>query len=188
MPVEDVLAVGMRLGDSGMQRATRLPQRELVRRQPLLSQAQPVSWSAMEKVRAQEGIPRASAFHARGSIARSVSTTLAEGVSFQSTGPMVCSRLPIIESIVPVRSARARPPMLNLPDASIVKIDCQINCVVGDCGNAAKISILRTAPQRGADLMLTPELALCGYHRRPPVAARFLSRLQRRARARLARE
>jgi NAD+ synthase (glutamine-hydrolysing) len=41
----------------------------------------------------------------------------------------------------------------------------QINPTVGDfCGNAAKINeYTRTARQRGADLILFPELAICGY-------------------------
>jgi len=41
----------------------------------------------------------------------------------------------------------------------------QINPTVGDfCGNAAKIiSYAREARQRGADLLLFPELAICGY-------------------------
>jgi NAD+ synthase/NAD+ synthase (glutamine-hydrolysing) len=50
--------------------------------------------------------------------------------------------------------------------ASIVKIAiAQINCVVGDlAGNAAKIlKYCADARAAGADLMLTPELALCGY-------------------------
>src|SRR3979490_3551123 len=50
--------------------------------------------------------------------------------------------------------------------ASIVKIAiAQINCVVGDlAGNAAKIfRYCDRARTAGADLMLTPELALCGY-------------------------
>lgn len=50
--------------------------------------------------------------------------------------------------------------------ASIVKIAiAQINCVVGDlAGNAAKIlKYSADARAAGADLMLTPELALCGY-------------------------
>src|SRR5258705_13661589 len=50
--------------------------------------------------------------------------------------------------------------------ASIVKIAiAQINCVVGDLdGNAAKIlRYCEKARAAGADLLLTPELALCGY-------------------------
>ena len=50
--------------------------------------------------------------------------------------------------------------------ASIVKIAiAQINCVVGDlAGNAAKIlRYCENARSAGADLVLTPELALCGY-------------------------
>jgi NAD+ synthase (glutamine-hydrolysing) len=50
--------------------------------------------------------------------------------------------------------------------ASMVKIAiAQINCIVGDlAGNAAKISkYCRDARAAGANLMLTPELALCGY-------------------------
>jgi NAD+ synthetase len=50
--------------------------------------------------------------------------------------------------------------------ASIVKIAiAQINCVVGDlAGNATKIlRYCERARAAGADLMLTPELALCGY-------------------------
>ncbi len=41
----------------------------------------------------------------------------------------------------------------------------QINCTVGDlAGNAARILAAAAAAQRlGADLLLTPELALCGY-------------------------
>src|SRR3954454_13819007 len=41
----------------------------------------------------------------------------------------------------------------------------QINPTVGDfCGNAAKIvEYTHTARQRGADLILFPELAICGY-------------------------
>src|SRR5262245_17898541 len=41
----------------------------------------------------------------------------------------------------------------------------QINCVVGDlAGNAAKIlRYCEDARAAGADLLLTPELALCGY-------------------------
>src|SRR5262245_49932107 len=49
---------------------------------------------------------------------------------------------------------------------SVVKIAiAQINCVVGDlAGNAAKIlRYCKDARAAGADLMLTPELALCGY-------------------------
>jgi len=50
--------------------------------------------------------------------------------------------------------------------ASIVKIAiAQINCVVGDlAGNANKIlGYCERARTAGADVMLTPELALCGY-------------------------
>ena len=50
--------------------------------------------------------------------------------------------------------------------ASIVKIAiAQINCVVGDlAGNTSKIlRYCERARVAGADLMLTPELALCGY-------------------------
>src|SRR6266513_2210114 len=50
--------------------------------------------------------------------------------------------------------------------ASIVKIAiAQINCVVGDlAGNGAKIlRYCERARTAGAALMLTPELALCGY-------------------------
>ncbi|HMH19583.1 MAG TPA: NAD+ synthase [Burkholderiales bacterium] len=50
--------------------------------------------------------------------------------------------------------------------ASIVKIAiAQINCVVGDlAGNSAKIlHYCERARIAGADLVLTPELALCGY-------------------------
>src|SRR5882672_8579635 len=50
--------------------------------------------------------------------------------------------------------------------ASIVKIAiAQINCTVGDlAGNAAKIlEYCERARSAGAALMLTPELALCGY-------------------------
>src|SRR5229473_3471322 len=50
--------------------------------------------------------------------------------------------------------------------ASIVKIAiAQINCVVGDlAGNTTKIlRYCERARSAGADLMLTPELALCGY-------------------------
>src|SRR5947209_325709 len=50
--------------------------------------------------------------------------------------------------------------------ASIVKIAiAQINCVVGDlAGNANKIlGYCEQARTAGADVMLTPELALCGY-------------------------
>ena len=41
----------------------------------------------------------------------------------------------------------------------------QINCSVGDlAGNAARIAAAaREAKALGADLLLTPELALCGY-------------------------
>ena len=41
----------------------------------------------------------------------------------------------------------------------------QINCTVGDlAGNAARIlDFAQQAEQQGADLLLTPELALCGY-------------------------
>src|SRR5512142_653818 len=41
----------------------------------------------------------------------------------------------------------------------------QINCTVGDlAGNAAKIAdYARRAKAQGADLLLTPELGLCGY-------------------------
>jgi NAD+ synthetase len=41
----------------------------------------------------------------------------------------------------------------------------QINCTVGDvAGNAARIlTVAATAKAQGADLLLTPELALCGY-------------------------
>ena len=49
---------------------------------------------------------------------------------------------------------------------SVVKIAiAQINCVVGDlAGNAAKIlDYCDKARAAGADLMITPELALCGY-------------------------
>jgi len=49
---------------------------------------------------------------------------------------------------------------------STVKIAiAQINCIVGDlAGNAAKIlKYCENAREGGADLMLTPELALCGY-------------------------
>src|SRR5256885_16574837 len=50
--------------------------------------------------------------------------------------------------------------------ASIVKIAiAQINCVVGDlAGNADKIlGYCERARAAGADVILTPELALCGY-------------------------
>src|SRR4249920_3885329 len=50
--------------------------------------------------------------------------------------------------------------------ASTVKIAiAQINCIVGDlAGNAAKIlKYCKDARAAGANLMLTPELALCGY-------------------------
>jgi len=50
--------------------------------------------------------------------------------------------------------------------ASVVKIAiAQINCIVGDlAGNAAKIlKYCEDARAAGANLMLTPELALCGY-------------------------
>jgi NAD+ synthase (glutamine-hydrolysing) len=50
--------------------------------------------------------------------------------------------------------------------ASMVKIAiAQINCIVGDlAGNAAKIlKYCNDARAAGANLMLTPELALCGY-------------------------
>src|SRR5438876_12334534 len=50
--------------------------------------------------------------------------------------------------------------------ASIVKIAiAQINCVVGDlAGNANKIlGYCEQARTARADVMLTPELALCGY-------------------------
>src|SRR6266540_3129829 len=50
--------------------------------------------------------------------------------------------------------------------ASIVKIAiAQINCTVGDlAGNAAKIlEYCERARSAGAALVLTPELALCGY-------------------------
>src|SRR2546429_9941746 len=50
--------------------------------------------------------------------------------------------------------------------ASIVKIAiAQINCVVGDlAGNANKIlGYCERARAAGADVILTPELALCGY-------------------------
>ena len=49
---------------------------------------------------------------------------------------------------------------------SIVKIAiAQINCIVGDlAGNAAKIlEYCEKARAAGADLLITPELALCGY-------------------------
>ena len=49
---------------------------------------------------------------------------------------------------------------------SLLKIAvAQINCTVGDlAGNAARIAAAaRTALSLGADVMLTPELALCGY-------------------------
>src|SRR5215813_3734798 len=49
---------------------------------------------------------------------------------------------------------------------NVVKIAiAQINCVVGDlAGNAAKIlQYCNDARAAGADLVLTPELALCGY-------------------------
>ena len=41
----------------------------------------------------------------------------------------------------------------------------QINCIVGDIkGNAAKIlDFTNRAKQAGASLIITPELALCGY-------------------------
>src|SRR5215510_5838604 len=50
--------------------------------------------------------------------------------------------------------------------ANVVKIAiAQINCVVGDlAGNAAKIlQYCKDARTAGAHLLLTPELALCGY-------------------------
>src|SRR6267142_5995680 len=50
--------------------------------------------------------------------------------------------------------------------ANIVKIAiAQVNCVVGDlAGNAAKIlRYCEEARAAGAGLVLTPELALCGY-------------------------
>ena len=41
----------------------------------------------------------------------------------------------------------------------------QINCIVGDlAGNSAKIAeYARRAKVQGADILLTPELSLCGY-------------------------
>ncbi len=49
--------------------------------------------------------------------------------------------------------------------ASLKIAIAQINCTVGDvAGNAARIlRAAGTARQQGADLLLTPELALCGY-------------------------
>ena len=50
--------------------------------------------------------------------------------------------------------------------SSVVKIAiAQINCIVGDlAGNAAKIlEYCEKARAAGADLLITPELALCGY-------------------------
>jgi len=50
--------------------------------------------------------------------------------------------------------------------ASVIKIAiAQINCIVGDlAGNAAKIlKYCKDARAAGAELMLTPEFALCGY-------------------------
>jgi NAD+ synthetase len=50
--------------------------------------------------------------------------------------------------------------------SSVVKIAiAQINCIVGDlAGNAAKIlEYCERARAAGADLLITPELALCGY-------------------------
>lgn len=44
----------------------------------------------------------------------------------------------------------------------------QINCTVGDLlGNTAKIlAVTEQAKLAGADLVITPELALCGYPHR----------------------
>jgi len=56
--------------------------------------------------------------------------------------------------------------MVNLPDGEHRQDrDCQINCVVGDlAGNTDKIlRYCDRARTAGADLILTPELALCGY-------------------------
>jgi NAD+ synthetase len=54
----------------------------------------------------------------------------------------------------------------------------QINATVGDfAGNRARIlDFAERARQQGADLLLTPELALCGYPTRRPAAARRLLR------------
>ena len=50
-------------------------------------------------------------------------------------------------------------------DARVVVALAQINCTVGDLdGNAARIlDYVGRARDRGADLVLTPELSLCGY-------------------------
>jgi NAD+ synthetase len=50
-------------------------------------------------------------------------------------------------------------------DARVVVALAQINCTVGDLqGNAARIlDYANRARDRGADLVLTPELSLCGY-------------------------
>ena len=52
-----------------------------------------------------------------------------------------------------------------MSDARIVLALAQINCTVGDLqGNAARIlDYAGRARDRGADLVLTPELSLCGY-------------------------
>jgi NAD+ synthetase len=52
-----------------------------------------------------------------------------------------------------------------MSDARIVVALAQINCTVGDLhGNAARIlDYAGRARDRGADLVLTPELSLCGY-------------------------
>ena len=41
----------------------------------------------------------------------------------------------------------------------------QLNCVVGDLDHNASLILdaARSAVEQGADLLLTPELALCGY-------------------------
>jgi NAD+ synthase (glutamine-hydrolysing) len=90
--------------------------------------------------------------------------TFNEGASsFNRAVATWCSRAPIIEG--PPGRGNSFPDRLA-PMTSIVKIAiAQINCVVGDlAGNAAKIlRCCQDARSAGADLVLTPELALCGY-------------------------
>ncbi len=71
-------------------------------------------------------------------------------------------RAPIEGSIHERRTIRLNP----IPNDSVIRVAiAQINCTVGDLeGNAEKIfNAAREAAARGADIVVTPELALTGY-------------------------
>src|SRR5665647_3283346 len=65
-----------------------------------------------------------------------------------------------------IRDGSARCKRYNSPMSNTVKIAiAQINCVLGDlAGNAARIlDCAARARAAGAQVLLTPELSLCGY-------------------------